>query len=173
VRHIGSSVVTPQTTLDIVNGGNAEAIQLPTSVIDYRFMRLGVGKAAAKHGVALFVRSVYLQGLILMAEAEVPAELAAIIPPRRRLQAIAEQAGMTMTELAVRYVLGLEGVACGLTGVETVAQMRENIALFSKGPLPSDMMQAVDAAVPSIPDNIVMPYTWSMRMPDAKPIGKK
>jgi aryl-alcohol dehydrogenase-like predicted oxidoreductase len=42
---------------------------------------------------------------------------------------------MGLSELAVRYVLSLDGVTCGVVGIETVEQMRQNVAMFAKGPL--------------------------------------
>jgi len=137
------------------------ALQLPANLLDRRHVQGGSLAAAVAHGVAVFVRSVYLQGLLLMPEAAIPEPLRAVVPVRRRLTAIAESAGLSLAELAVRYLLGLEGVTCVLVGVETVAQVRENVALFSRGPLSDDARQAVDAAVPELPELIITPGLWN------------
>ena len=68
VGHVGSSVNTPATALEIVRSGLAEAVQKPSSVLDGRFIRLGIPGQVAARGVALFARSIYLQGLLLMRE---------------------------------------------------------------------------------------------------------
>ena len=71
VRHIGASVMTPAATSTIIDTGQAETLQIPTSVLDRRFShpgggtpapRAGVIEEAAEHGIAVFVRSIYLQG---------------------------------------------------------------------------------------------------------------
>ncbi len=79
---------------------------------------------------------------------------------------------MGLAEMAMRYVLGLKGVTCALAGVDSVAQMRINVAIFGKGPLPANLMNAIDQLVPDLPERILNPSTWSMRMPDVKPEGK-
>jgi len=168
VGYIGSSVTTPGAASTIVRSGLADAVQMPTSVLDRRFVRIGVCDQAAKRGTALFARSIYLQGLLLMPEDEILPELADVIPVRRNLQTLAEQAGMTISELAVRYVLGISGITSLVVGVDSVDQMRENIALFDKGPLASEMSAAVTEAVPDLPESILFPSNWSKRMPDAK-----
>jgi len=170
VRHIGSSVMTPAATAAIVESGLAEAVQIPTSVLDHRYSHPagGVIRRAAQAGMAVFIRSIYLQGLLLIAEENLPGELAAVIPVRRRLAALAAEAGISLSELAVRYVLSLDGVMCGVVGIETVEQMRQNLAMFTKGPLDAGLRQAVEAAVPDLPDKILMPSQWSKRMPDVK-----
>ena len=177
VRHIGSSVMTPAATSAILDTGLADALQIPTSVLDRRFShpdrgapapQIGVIEKAAGRDVAVFVRSIYLQGLLLMPEEDLPLELAAVLPLRRRLEALAAEAGINLSELAVRYVLSLEGVTCGVVGIETEAQMRQNLAMFAKGPLDAKLRRAAEAAVPDLPDKILMPSQWSRRMADVK-----
>ena len=136
------------------------ALQIPGNILDPRHQRSGVFREAAAHGVAVFIRSVYLQGLLAMPEAEIPATLQGLVPIRRRLEALARGAGLTLPELAVRAMLSQEGVTSVLTGVETVAQIRENIVLFERGPLPADLLAAVDAAVPDLPEALITPFMW-------------
>jgi aryl-alcohol dehydrogenase-like predicted oxidoreductase len=136
------------------------ALQIPANILDRRHLRAGSFTAAAARGVAVFVRSVYLQGLLLMPENEIPPALQAVVPARRALTAVAASAGMTLAELAVRYMLGQTGVTSVITGVETVAQVRENIALFSRSPLTTDLLAAVDAVVPDLPDALLTPFLW-------------
>lgn len=169
-RHVGASVMTPPMAKTIVSSGKVQAMQAPTSVLDRRYVRAGVFHDCRTRDVALFVRSIYLQGLILMQDADVPAPLApAVTPVLARLRALAADAGMSLAEMAVRYVLALEGVMCGVVGMETVAQMKDNIAIFNKGPLDADMMKAITAAVPDLPDNILMPNKWpNDKWPKAK-----
>lgn len=177
VGHVGSSVMTPAATSAIIDTGLADALQIPTSVLDRRFSypqggtpasRAGVIEEAAGRGVAVFVRSIYLQGLLLLPEDDLPIELAAVLPIRRRLETLAAEAGMSLSELAVRYVLSLDGVTCAVVGIETEAQMRQNLAMFAGGPLDAGLRRAVEAAVPDLPDKILMPSLWSRRMPDVK-----
>jgi aryl-alcohol dehydrogenase-like predicted oxidoreductase len=92
------------------------------------------------------------------------AEHAAVIPVRRALESIAREAGMSPPELAVRYMLSQAGITCLVVGVDTEAQMRENTALFSRGPLPSDLCARIELAVPDLPESILNPGTWSKKM---------
>lgn len=172
VRHIGSSVITPPVTANIIASGQAEALQIPTSILDHRFTRAGLFDEAQRRGIAIFVRSVYLQGLVLIPEAEIPEDIAAVIPVRRELQNLAREAGLSMEELAARYVLSLSGCTCAVVGMETVQQVRHNVSLFSKGPLEAAIVQAIEAIVPDLPENIVKPFLWSKRMPDVTPIKR-
>ena len=170
VRRVGSSVVFPGPAREIISGGKAEAIQMPSSILDHRFLRQGIPALAASRGTTLFARSIYLQGLLLMPETDVMAEHAAVIPVRRALEALAREAGMSTPELAVRYMLSLDGITCLVVGVDTEAQMRENTALFSRGPLPADLCIRIERAVPDLPDTILNPGTWSKKMAAPPPV---
>ena len=161
LKHAGVSCDNrPGPAAGFVAAGNAAALQIPGNVADQRHQRSGAFKNAAAAGVAVFIRSVYLQGLLVMPEQDIPAPLQKIIPVRRRLAAIAGAGGMNIAELAVRYMLAQEGVTCVLTGVETVAQMRENLAIFDRGPLPEEMVEAIAADIPDLPETIITPSLW-------------
>lgn len=168
IRHVGISTVTPEATLAIVSSGRAEAIQVPASILDHRFTGSGICAQAAARRMAVFARSIYLQGLVLMNDEDTPADLVDVIPPRCRLRAVADAAGMSLAELAMRYILGLAEVTCILVGVESVAQVKQNIELFAKGPLDAELTTAIRAAVPNLPEHILCPYRWAKRMPDAQ-----
>jgi aryl-alcohol dehydrogenase-like predicted oxidoreductase len=165
VRHVGSSVNFPGPAREIIAAGKAEAVQMPTSILDHRFLRQGIPALAASGGTTLFARSIYLQGLLLMPEKDVMAEHAAVVPVRRALEALAREAGMGTPELAVRYMLSVGGITCLVVGVDSEAQMRENTSLFSRGPLAADLRDRIERAVPDLPDSILYPGTWSKKMP--------
>jgi len=160
IRHVGCSVMTPAATRSIIESGQAEAIQLPVNLLDQRWRQAGIFEAAVRAHVPLFARSVYLKGLLLLPEAEIPAVLAEAIPVRRRLQALAQSSGISFPELAVRYVIGLEGITCTLVGVDSVEQMRENLDLFSKDRLPPEVTREINGIVPILPDIILKPNLW-------------
>lgn len=168
VRNIGASVNSPLKTEQIVKHIKVDAVQMPTSVIDQRFVRLGICEEAVRQNIALFVRSIYLQGLLFVPEDEILPELKEVIPVRRRLQSLANDAGIELAELAVRYVLSISGVAGLVVGVDSVEQMGVNIKLFEKGPLDPGLFRAVSEAVPDLPESILFPGNWSKRVPDAE-----
>jgi aryl-alcohol dehydrogenase-like predicted oxidoreductase len=95
-----------------------------------------------------------------MPEESIPEALRAVVPARRRLAALAADAGMSLGELALRFMLTLDETTCLVIGVETVDQVKDNLRLFGRGPLPADVMAAVDCAVPELPAEILTPSLW-------------
>ncbi|MBC8113282.1 MAG: aldo/keto reductase [Candidatus Saccharimonas sp.] len=161
VRHVGVSCDNrPGPAAEFVAGGNMSALQLPGNVLDQRHQRSGIFREAASQGVAVFLRSVYLQGLLVMPEHDIPPELRDVVPVRRKLELLAGEAGLSLAELALRYMLSQGGIMCVITGVETVAQVRDNLAIFDRGPLPTDLLAAIDAVSIELPETTITPSLW-------------
>jgi aryl-alcohol dehydrogenase-like predicted oxidoreductase len=62
-----------------------------------------------------------------------------------RLTAIAENAGIPLVELSLRWVLGKPSTSAVLLGGSKAEQLEANIAALAAGPLPEDVVEACDA----------------------------
>ena len=159
IERAGISVMTPEGLAGVVDRG-VEVVQLAASALDRRFARSGLLEELRRREITVHARSAYLQGLLLMPEAAVPTELAAVLPARRSLAALAHEAGISLGELALRFVLAEPGVTAVVVGAESVAQVRANAAYAQRGPLPADLAEGVRRAVPELPDELVVPHLW-------------
>ena len=161
LRHAGVSCDNqPGPAQRIVTEPAWSALQVPASVLDRRHEHSGLFAQAAARGVSIYVRSVFLQGLLLMPEELIPYSLRPVVATRQVLGAIAAEGGMSLAELAVRYMLTQTGVTCIVVGVETVEQVRANVSLVARGPLPADLLNAVNTAVPELPAALLTPSLW-------------
>ncbi|NOY81779.1 MAG: aldo/keto reductase [Kiritimatiellaeota bacterium] len=163
VRHVGASTVLPENGPGIMDIDGVDAVQVPFNIIDKRFGVAGGFDAARRRKTALFTRSVFLQGLVLMPEANVPSALDRVLPVRRALEALAREAGMSMAELALRFALSSPEVTSVLVGVDNCGQMQENLAIAAKGPLSDELLERIDRTVPLLPEEILNPVHWPPR----------
>lgn len=162
LRHAGVSCDNrPGPAAEFAADRRVSALQIPGSLLDRRHQLSGLFGKAESCDMALFVRSVYLQGLLLMPQEAVPAHLHPVLPVRRQLAAVAAVAGMELSELALRYMLSQPGVTSLVVGVETVAQMQANLRLFDGGPLPPDTLAAVDTIDTDLPEACITPSMWA------------
>lgn len=151
----------PAVALRLLADSRISALQLPGNLLDRRHQMADVFRQAASAGVTTFLRSVYLQGLLRMPESEVPANLREVLPVRERLDAVAGRYGLTLGELAVRYVLSQPGIGPLVIGVETVGQLRDNLDVFGRGPLAAEILAEVDAIEIDLPDRVLTPSRWN------------
>jgi aryl-alcohol dehydrogenase-like predicted oxidoreductase len=162
VERVGVSCDNPAGgALGLIADRRVAALQIPANLLDRRHLASGLLPRAASRGVFLFVRSAFLQGLLVMPEDEIPSHLRAVLPARSWLESIAQEAGMTLAELAVRFLQSQPGVTSVLCGVETVAQMRENLRIADHGPLPEDLLARLMGWSPELPEALVTPSAWA------------
>lgn len=69
-----------------------------------------------------------------------PENLKATVERADRLQALLPE-GMTLPELALRFILSNRDVSTAIVGMRDVAHVRENIACSDAGPLPPELLQ--------------------------------
>jgi len=161
LKHYGVSCENrPGPAAKFVAAGSVSALQLPGNLLDPRHLRSGILEAAADREIRIFVRSIYLQGLLALPEDDIPPALSDIVPILRSLAAIARDAGVSLVELALRYVLSLSGVSSVLVGVETVSQIQDNLVMSDRGPLDTDLLTAIDASIPELPETLITPKLW-------------
>ncbi len=159
---IGEAGVSLDTAQFIREGASARCVQLPCNILDRRFDAFW--PLAKAHGTHVFSRSVYLQGLLLMPEDKIIPKLATVVVPiRHALTTIAREAGFTLPELCMRFVLSNPAIASVLVGVDTAEQLQENLRAAAPGPLSSDLLRRVNAAVPELPEAIVRPVLWALK----------
>lgn len=133
-------------------------IQVPYNILDKRFDCFWPKAEAA--GITIFTRSVYLQGLLLMPEGNIIPHLQKVTPIRHELEKLAEISNMDMAELCMRYVLCNSAITSVLTGVDSSEQLKQNVKLFNKGPLPEEVLSKAEKIVPHLPEELIRPILW-------------
>lgn len=146
---IEAAGISLNTAAHRADGANADCLQVPASLLDRRF------DGCFGKGRHVFVRGAYLQGMLLMPEERV--FIPEVLERRRRL----EKLGLPMAELALRFLFSKPGPKSILTGVETLAQLEENIRIAALPPLGESDLRAVEAiAFPELPEMCVSPHFW-------------
>ena len=158
VEHVGVSVYEPDQALEALSREGIEAIQIPTNILDRHFLRCEIPTRAEQQGIAVFVRSVYLQGVLGLSDDDLPDFLQELHPVRRELARIAGEQGLA--SLALRYVASLPGVLGVLTGLETLSQLEDNLDWIGRGMLSRETMEQVDRAVPELPRRLLDMRQW-------------
>lgn len=62
-----------------------------------------------------------------------------------RLAQVADEAGLTLPELGLRWLVSQPGAGAVLVGGDQVIHLRANIAALARGPLPADVLDACAA----------------------------
>lgn len=160
VQHIGVSVYTPQEADLALDTEGIEAIEVPFNVFDYRLVASGFFQRAHAQGVVVFVRSVYLKGLVVLDLDEVPEYVNEAVPVKERFNKICARFGRSPVEAALKYPLTVTSGTSVLTGVEQASQVEANLKLFNAPPLADDMVVEIRKAFREVPQYVLDPRQW-------------
>ncbi|GAA3408075.1 aldo/keto reductase [Paenibacillus hodogayensis] len=137
-----------------------EAVQIPMNVLDHRPIRNGCLGMLGQAGKTVFVRSVFLQGLLYMKDEELPVKLAAAKAPLAALRELSERYGIGIAQLAVSFIRDMEGVDSLVIGAETREQVSDNLALLDGPPLPETLREQLASAFHDVPEQVITPHMW-------------
>lgn len=159
VEMVGVSVYYPEAARKALSLDGIGLVQLPSNVLDRRFEATGVFEAAAQCGVSIHVRSVLLQGLLLLPPHEVPEHLVQARGVVERFQRLAISHGLTPLEAALGFAARAYPVAGVLFGAEGPDQVRANVAAF-RSDVPAALLTEARRSFPAVPEGILNPSLW-------------
>lgn len=125
VRRIGSSCYTAAEAQALMARYPIEIIQLPMNAFDRRMAEAGVLEACRDEGIAVHVRSAFLQGLLLMDPARLPDGFSSARAPLTAFRGAADEAGLTPLAAALCAVSDAPGVERVIVGVTSAGELRE------------------------------------------------
>lgn len=131
LSRIGLSAYTGAEVDAALERYDIDLIQIPVNVLDQRLVMGGQLQRLRERGVEIHVRSVFLQGLLLMEPANAPAYFSAIRPLLQAWREVLTEGGMTPAEGAFAFVQSLD-VDVVLVGVENAQQLQANQQDFSR-----------------------------------------
>lgn len=161
LRNIGVSVYTPAMALAALHHPAVSVVQIPASLADRRFECAGIFDLAAKIGKEVHIRSVFLQGSLLMSENRLPPWLSMLRPYIAAIHDLAALYDVTPACLSLGWICQRFPDAKVLFGAESVWQVRENINYMRQAALlPADVWHACDAIIPPQTAELLNPALW-------------
>jgi aryl-alcohol dehydrogenase-like predicted oxidoreductase len=154
VRKTGVSIYAPAELDRLLATGVVDAIQAPLSIVDRRLVQSGWLDRLQQRGIEVHVRSVFLQGLLLMPAAQRPGRFAAWQGLWDRWDRWLLDSQLSALEACLRYVLGFDAIARVVTGVDSLAQLQQILAACD-GELPD-----VPAILQSDDQRLINPALW-------------
>jgi len=159
IRSAGISVSTPEKAMEALNTNGIDLIQIPCNILDRKFERAGIFELAQKNKKEIHVRSVFLQGLILMKPQDLPTRMDYAIPFVEKTLSLCMEMKLTPQEMALGYFKSISPEVCLIFGVETVEQVQDNVRSWQKT-VPPFLNQRIQKLFPEVPDVIVNPELW-------------
>jgi aryl-alcohol dehydrogenase-like predicted oxidoreductase len=127
-RKIGVSVYSPDALSALEDLIPLDIVQAPLNILDRRLVQSGWAKKLKLQGTELHIRSVFLQGLLLMASEQRPSKFAVFSPIWSEWSRWLNETGLTPLQASLGYVLGLTEVDKVVVGIDSLRHLDEILA---------------------------------------------
>lgn len=135
-------------------------IQAPANILDRRVMGSSLPSVADRHGAILQLRSLYLQGALLMKPEELPTHIRGLGPFVSVFREKARKARLSPAALAVAYIAHRIPNSHLVIGFRSVAQIEALKKVPDDTGRLTELFDDIDAALVDIPPALVDPRTW-------------
>ena len=157
VAKLGASVYAPDE-LDRLQGTlSLDIVQAPYSVLDRRFALSGWFERLRAAGTEIHVRSVFLQGLLLLQPEQLPSAFSRWRPVWERWCEWVRQNALDNLTAALGFVLRNSNIARVVVGAESSAQLSQIIASARALTLDAPSHLAVDDL------DLINPVNWTLK----------
>jgi aryl-alcohol dehydrogenase-like predicted oxidoreductase len=129
VQKIGISTYLPRQLEAILSQFKLDLVQAPFSVLDRRLIGSGWLMRLEDQGVELHVRSVFLQGLLLMSPAARPSKFSRWAPLWARFDSWLAESALTPLQACLGYALSFPQIARVVVGVDGLRHLEEILAV--------------------------------------------
>ncbi len=136
------------------------AVQVAYSLLD-RTLEESALPACRAAGLGLVFRSVLLKGVLSDRHRALPPHLEPLRRVAAQAAALAQQAGLSLPEVAIRFAVYSPYAHVALFGTASAAEVAENLRAAAAGPLPADLVAAV-RALRVEPPELLNPATWGL-----------
>jgi len=138
-----------------------DAVQIPVNIFDWNQIENGGIKKIQEAGMMIFVRSVYLQGLVFREPESLEPRMEFCRETLEKFRRLCKKYEMNPAELALAYAFSIPGVTSLVLGSETVEQVEQNVELVEKVPvLTGEQMEEIRQNFRHTDQRILNPGLW-------------
>lgn len=160
VKNIGISFVDKNNIDRIMEKGCFDCIQIAQNIFDNNEIKSGQISRLADADIAVFIRSVYLQGLFFMDTNSLPTKIKSAKNALDKLHKIADEQNLSMSQLALSFMRDTDGIASLVLGCETPSQLLDSVANFSTPALSEKIRCAILEISEEIEPIVIKPWEW-------------
>jgi aryl-alcohol dehydrogenase-like predicted oxidoreductase len=161
VRYFGVSIYSDNEFEMALDNTNIDIIQIPFSIFDQRAITNKWFEKAKEKNKLIFIRSIYLQGLLLMNVDNIPEKLNKAKEYIVSLDMLCAKLAITRNELCLSFVNTVAKESSLLFGCETISQAQDNINTFDNmTDIDTEIIEKIMNDFGEIPEVIYNPTKW-------------
>jgi aryl-alcohol dehydrogenase-like predicted oxidoreductase len=161
IQNFGVSVYDEDEFNLAIKNNNINFIQVAFNIFDLRAIKFDYFQKAKKYNKLLLIRSIFLQGLLIMDESKIPSNLQKVKPFLIKFSKYAKEMHMSKIELAFSFVYHFAKENIMIFGCNNLLQAKENIKAFNNiRKINQDKIQELISSFKNINSSIYDTRKW-------------
>lgn len=132
LRYFGVSVYGNEELSEVVAHPEVDVIQVPFNLFDQGEEKRSLLCEAKKNGKLIYIRSVYLQGLMFKSPSDLSGNLIGFREKIEQLNLLKKENSLSIEEMALHFCKSLEFIDKIIMGVDGLNQLKTNIEIYGK-----------------------------------------
>lgn len=161
ISNFGVSIYNPDDAIEAINDNLYDIVQVPFNVIDRRLIDKDFFKIANRKNKKVFIRSVYLQGLLLMNDLDlIKNKMNWTIPMISDLRKYTDLNNIELKSFAFKAVNNYVSDVFLITGVDSLKQLKENIQILHQKNYSNEIYENWWQNLKLYPEKLLNPSLW-------------
>lgn len=163
IKNLGASVYTPDEAMHALQDPSIKYLQIPFNILDWRWLGKDfLSQVEKRPDVIIHARSALLQGILAANVSDWP-EIS-LLDSAEIIQALDYFVSVynrkSRTDLCYAYARSFPWISSIVVGVESIAQLHENLALFHQPELNPEQIKAIQKAFSKTQVALLNPAEW-------------
>jgi len=161
IKYFGVSIYTQEDFDLAIENDNISFIQIPFNLFDQRAIEHNWFIRAKQKNKLIFIRSIFLQGLLLMGKNTIPQKLASIHQYIDKLERLCFEYGLTRSQLSLSFVDTIAKDSLLLFGCDNLDQAQQNVKNFNNLQyLDNKILETLISEFKHIDEKLYNPTLW-------------
>jgi aryl-alcohol dehydrogenase-like predicted oxidoreductase len=161
VKWWGASVYNPKDAMKLTRDDAIDIIQAPFNILDRRLLDCGFFRAAREYGKKVFLRSIFLQGLLFLEAEELSEKDMKWAEPhlehfRNRINALK----VSVESFAMQAVSTVVPDGVMIMGIEKTSQLEKNLSTLRSPLIAKVLVDNWWKNLPDYPERFLNPSLW-------------
>ena len=157
----GVSVYNPGEAISALDNPIVEILQIPFNILDKRWIKSEFFEKAKEKNIQIFIRSIFLQGLIFLKEEDLEGKKMNWAKPYlNQLKELVKKTPFEIADLTFGIIENLPGDNVIIIGVDNSIQIEENLKRINNNKINKIMYKFWWKNLPDFPERLLNPSLW-------------
>ena len=159
-QNFGVSTYSPEEAIIALELEDISYIQVPYNILDTRLDKINFFEKAKKNNKTIFVRSIFLQGVLLKENSKYPKFLEPLKAYNQLIENEIKEIGCTRLDFLLNFIKSIKEIDYIIVGIDSLKNLEEIIEAYNYSGLEGYNYNNLRNNFINISENILSPSLW-------------